>query len=88
MRSRWLDIGRVPSFFCVSFGRDEVEVSKNAKKKNEANIQPQLGQQRISPKRELLHVGANKNAGFAPSCSLADSANREDLGTMVELFWL
>ena len=27
-------------FFCVFMDRDEVEVHKNAKKKNEANIQP------------------------------------------------
>ena len=28
------------SFFCVFMDRDEVEVHKNAKKKDEANIQP------------------------------------------------
>ena len=28
------------SFFCIFKDRDEVEVHKNAKKKNEANIQP------------------------------------------------
>ena len=36
--SRWLDIGQVLFFACL--WRDEVEVHKHAKKKNEANIQP------------------------------------------------
>ena len=39
--SRWLDIGQVLHvLLCVLMNRDEVEVHKLAKKKNEANIQP------------------------------------------------
>ena len=79
--------GYWPSSF-IFFAFFFVSASKNAKKKERSQYSAIACQQRISPKRELLHLGANKNAGFAPSCSLADSANREDLGTMVELFWL
>ena len=43
VRSRWLDIGRVLFFFFFSFlrfyGLWQVKVQKNAKKRNDANIQ-------------------------------------------------